>query len=75
MKKSGNKRSLESFKVFPYLAWTVIAGFGFLVYHISVELRTVTQDLSTQSEFIETQAKKSPEQIENFNPPSSTTES
>lgn len=68
MKKSGNNRSLESFKVFPYLAWAVIAGFVFLVYHISVELRTVAQDLNTQSEFLEVQVKKSPDQIKQFAP-------
>ncbi len=75
MKRNSNTRTLESFKVFPYLAWALVAGFCFLVYHISVELRAVAQELNTQSEFLEVQVKKSPEQIKNFTPPTTTTAS
>jgi hypothetical protein len=68
-------RSLESFKIFPYLAWALVMAFAVLVYYISVELRAVAQDLSTQSEFIETQVKINPMNIKDFNPPTKNTDS
>ena len=74
MKKGGNNRSLESFKIFPYLAWTLVVGFCFLVYLISTELKTVTEELSLQSEFLEAQVKKNPTEIKNFAPPQNTTQ-
>ncbi len=74
MKKSSNSRSLESFKIFPYLAWALVIGFCVLVYHISTELQTVTEELSLQSEFLEAQVKKNPTDIKDFTPPQNPTQ-
>ena len=72
MKNKNNKRTLESFKIFPYLAWTLVAGFSVFVYNITVELRQVADDLALQSEFLSEQSKKVPTDIKNFTPPKKT---
>jgi hypothetical protein len=63
-------RRLESFRLFPYVAWILTALFTFFVYQITVELREVSANLELQSEFIEEQVKKQPENIKDFTPPS-----
>jgi hypothetical protein len=63
-------RNLESLKIFPYVAWSLTALFAFFVYNITVELREVSANLQLQSEFIEEQIKKQPENIKDFTPPS-----
>ncbi len=75
MKTVTKNRQLESLKVFPYIAWALTAAFAFFVYHITVELRQVADDLQTQSEFIVDQIKKNPEQIKDFTPPAKNTNS
>ena len=72
MKNKNNNRSLESFKIFPYLAWTLVAGFSIFVYNIAVELRQVADDLALQSEFLSEQSKKIPTDIKDFTPPKET---
>ncbi len=69
MKNKSNNRTLESFKIFPYLAWMLVAGFSVFVYYITVELRQVADDLALQSEFLSEQVKKNPTDIKDFAPP------
>lgn len=48
-------RSLESFKIFPYIAWALIIGFAFFVYKINLMVEKITTDIESQSEFIRAQ--------------------
>jgi|GEM_PF-6418489 len=44
MKNSG-KRSLEGYKIFPYIAWILIGGFGLFVYNLANEIEHSTEEL------------------------------
>jgi hypothetical protein len=69
MKKTGNDRTLESFKIYPYVTWGLIIGFAFFVYNITQKLEAVTDELGAYSDYMETQSSIAPEQIENFERP------
>jgi cell division protein FtsN len=47
---TSNSRALESYKLFPYVAWTVIIGFTFFVYGIAMELKAVATTLQNQTQ-------------------------
>ncbi len=66
MKHQGQKRSLESYKIFPYVAWTTSILFAFFVYNIAMELQTVADQLQAQAESLETKANMAPEAIVDF---------
>ncbi len=53
MKKSGNDRTLESFKIYPYITWTLIIGFSVFVYNITQKLEAVTETLGAHAQFTE----------------------
>ena len=46
MKKTG-KRSLEGYKIFPFIAWTLIAVFALFVYNLTNEVTEVTDRLQS----------------------------
>jgi hypothetical protein len=69
MKKIGTDRTLESFKVFPYLAWGLVIIFTAVVYNITLHLRIAASELKTQTEFTQMQAHTDPTQIKNFEKP------
>jgi hypothetical protein len=50
MKKTSNDRTLESFKIYPYVTWGLIIGFSVFVYNITQKLEAVTTELSAYSE-------------------------
>ena len=50
-----DSKSLESYKIFPYVAWTVTFGFVFFVYNIALELQTVTENLQRQTSQLQQQ--------------------
>lgn len=64
-----NSRNLETFRIFPYIAWALIIAFAFMVYSFTIKLQAVTKELSVQTEFTESQAKTNPSNIKNFEPP------
>ena len=64
-----NSRALESFRIFPYIAWALIIAFCFVVYSLTIKLQAVTKELNTQTEFTEAQVKARPANIKNFEPP------
>lgn len=68
MKTNGNDKVLESYKIFPYIAWILTFGFVMFVYHIAMELRIVAESLQAQTSFLQEQIKQSPEgvQYQNF---------
>lgn len=69
MKKTGHDRTLESSKIFPYLAWGLIIGFVFFVYHITLRLQAAAADLAIQTEITESIATVPIEEIKNFEAP------
>lgn len=68
MKTNGNDKTLESYKIFPYVAWTLTFAFAVFVYHITTELRVVAQNLQAQTEFLQESIEKTSEgvQFQNF---------
>ncbi len=46
-------RTLESFPIFPYIAWGVTFFFAFFVYQIVGELRETTKQLQMQADSIQ----------------------
>jgi cell division protein FtsN len=67
-KPSGNTRALETFRVFPYIAWACIIAFAFMVYSMTIHLKAATTELRAQTAFTEAQAKTNPTQIKSFEP-------
>lgn len=55
MKIKSNDRSLESYKIFPYIAWIVTLGFSVFVYNITMELKAVAENLQAQTKFLQEQ--------------------
>jgi len=53
MKTNGNDKALESYKIFPYVAWIVTLGFAFFVYNLSLKLERVATDLQAQTKSLE----------------------
>jgi len=54
------KRSLEAYKIFPYIAWGLIVGFVFFVYNIVVELQDTTAQLERQTTSLQEQVDADP---------------
>ena len=52
MKISG-KRSLEGYKIFPFIAWGLVIGFALFVYNLNTEIQKATEQLRTQSKSFE----------------------
>jgi cell division protein FtsN len=46
---SKNSKSLESFKFFPFIAWTLVIGFALFVYHITVTLQGEITNIQANS--------------------------
>lgn len=57
MKTNGNDKALESYKIFPYVAWGVTLGFAFFVYNLTSELVDITRDLQRQTDVLQMQIK------------------
>ncbi len=52
-------RKLESFKIFPYIAWGLIILFIFFVYRLIVNLNETATELDGQSTSLEDKARAS----------------
>ena len=59
MNKSTGKRSLEGYKIFPYIAWGLTFVFALFVYNITNELQGVTSQLQTQADQLQVQIDNS----------------
>jgi hypothetical protein len=53
MKLNNSDKSLESFKIFPYVAWTLVFLFALFVYNITMELKAVAESLQMQTEWLQ----------------------
>jgi uncharacterized membrane protein len=49
MKKTTGKRSLEGYKIFPFIAWGLTLAFAVFVYNITTELQGVAEQLQSQA--------------------------
>lgn len=56
-------RSLESYKIFPIIAWTLVLGFSLFVYTIVQDLRATTAELAIISEQLELHANTPPNEL------------
>jgi hypothetical protein len=72
--KGTNKdsKSLESYKIFPVIAWSVTIGFAYFVYTLSLDLRDAIQDIHTQTEATQRLLEENLNRLENSRPESST---
>lgn len=61
-----SKRSLEQYRVFPYIAWTLVGGFAFFVYTLTTELSTATAELEATTNQLEAKANQDPAIITDF---------
>lgn len=67
--KDNNKKSdrtLESFKIFPYVAWGITLLFALFVYNIAVDLKETTTRLQAQTDALELRANTPIDQITDF---------
>ena len=46
---SSRKRSLEGYKIFPFIAWSIVIGFAVFVYNLNSEIERVTTQLQSPS--------------------------
>lgn len=61
-----SKRSLEQYRIFPYIAWTLVATFAFFVYTLTTELSTATAELEATANQLEARANQDPAVITDF---------
>jgi len=61
-----SKRALESYKVFPIIAWTLVIGFSIFVYTLVQELQATTTELAIISDRLEEQANTPPNELTDF---------
>ena len=52
MKNNGDRRALEKYKIFPFIAWGLVIGFTYFVYTITVDLQEAVSDLGVQTELL-----------------------
>jgi hypothetical protein len=61
-----SKRALEQYRVFPYIAWTLVGGFAFFVYTLTTELSAATASLEATQNQLEAQVNQDPSTITDF---------
>jgi hypothetical protein len=66
MKTNGNDKTLESYKIFPTLAWLLVIGFAFFVYSIAMDLKETADRLGAQADLLEQKAKTPAGEIVDF---------
>jgi len=47
MRHTTGERTLEKYKLFPYIAWAVFIGFSLFVYSLVLELQATAESLAT----------------------------
>lgn len=74
MKTNGNDKALESYKIFPYVAWILTFGFAAFVYNITMDLKEVTLELQQQTEWLQERIEAPAAADTDFDRPAKTTE-
>jgi hypothetical protein len=57
MKTNGNDKALESYKIFPIIAWITTLGFAFFVYTIAMDLKDTAAQLGAQTDLLQQNAR------------------
>jgi hypothetical protein len=60
MKRTTGKRSLEGYKIFPYVAWGLMLGFTVFVYNLVTDLQDATAQLQKQTTALQQQVATDP---------------
>ena len=66
MKTNGNDKTLESYKIFPFIAWGLTIGFAFFVYNVAMDLKDTANKLGAQADILHQNASTPAGEIENF---------
>jgi len=66
MLRKKNDKALEGSKIFPYVAWGITFIFAYFVYNIVVELKTITNDLQTQTKQLQNKVNVPVSEITDF---------
>jgi len=66
MKTNNNDKALETYKIFPFVAWGITLAFAFLVYDITMELKDAVQDLQVQTQYLQDRVNTPVEHISDF---------
>jgi len=66
MQTNSGKRSLESYKIFPYVAWMTIFFFSAFVINLTIKLSHVTDDFDVRITNLEKAVQTPVNQIEDF---------
>lgn len=61
-----SKRSLEQYRIFPYIAWALVGGFAIFVYTLTVQLSSATTTLEASTKQLEARANQDPTTITDF---------
>lgn len=67
--KLKNDKALETYRIFPYIAWGVTVIFAIFVYNITRELQVVTSDLQRQTRHLQEQMNTPVHEMEDFSRP------
>jgi nitrate reductase NapE component len=57
MRRAFQSRKLESFRLFPILAWGFVIAFTFFVYTMTMNLKSATSELKSQTNLLEAATK------------------
>lgn len=58
-----SSRTLESYRIFPYIAWATFIFFALFVYNITLELKEVTENLQRTTYSLEAKVDQQAGQI------------
>ncbi len=61
-----HKDALDTFKIFPYIAWGLTLVFAIFVYNIARELQVVAEDLQEQTQYLQEKINQPVHEIEEF---------
>lgn len=68
MRRMAKSRPLESFRVFPYIAWLLVISFAFFVYSLANELKETQSNYNERTQTLEARATQDPMSITDFTP-------
>jgi hypothetical protein len=61
-----SRRALEQYRLFPFIAWGLVAGFAFFVYTLAMELTATATALEEQTTILEIRANQNPSTLTDF---------
>lgn len=66
MPLASHDNSLEKYKIFPYVAWTLVFIGVFAVYNLTTKLTEVTKSLERQTQILQYQVNQPVQEISDF---------